>query len=348
MNRDLFERRTFFVALLAVTAGFLWLMKPFFGVLFWATAIALIFAPVQQKLAARLPHREGAVATLTLLLCILLLVLPAIFLAGSLASEGLRLYERVQAGQFDPATALEKIRQAFPMIDTLLQRFDIDFTQLRSKVGEAAVVASKLVAQQAFTFGQNTFTLALNLILTLYVAFFFLRDGRRLVDVLISALPLGDTRERLLLDTFAGVTRATIKGSLLVALAQGVLGGIIFALLGIQGALLWGAVMVLVSLIPAVGAALIWAPVSVYLFATGDWMSGLILVGFGVGVIGMVDNLLRPILVGRDTQMPDYLVLLSTLGGLSLFGMNGLIIGPLLAALFLAFWQIFIREFASS
>lgn len=347
MDRDLFERRSFFVALLGVTAAFLWLMKPFFGVLFWATAIALVFAPVQQRLARRWPQREGLVASLTLLLCILLLVLPAIFLTGSLAAEGLRLYERVQGGQFDPASALEKIRQAFPLVESLLQRFDIDFAQLRSKVGEAAVASSKLVAQQAFTFGQNTFTLGLNLILTLYVAFFFLRDGRRLVDMLIRALPLGDARERLLLDKFAGVTRATIKGSLLVALAQGTLGGLMFAILGIQGALLWGAVMVLVSLIPAVGAALIWAPVAIYLFATGDWVSGLILVGFGFGIIGMVDNLLRPILVGRDTQMPDYLVLLSTLGGLGLFGMNGLVIGPLVAALFLAFWEIFIREFGS-
>jgi predicted PurR-regulated permease PerM len=347
MDRDLFERRTFFVALLAVTAAFLWLMKPFFGVLFWATAIALVFAPVQQRLARWWPSREGLVASLTLLLCLVLLVLPALFIAGSLASEGLHLYARIQAGEFDPASALEKIRQAFPLFESLLQRLDVDFTQLRGKVGEAAMASSKLVAQQAFAFGQNTFELGLNLILTLYVAFFFLRDGRRLVDLLIRALPLGDSRERLLLDKFAGVTRATIKGSLLVALAQGVLGGMIFAVLGIQGALLWGAVMVLVSLIPAVGAALIWAPVAIYLFATGDWVSGLILVAFGVGIIGMVDNLLRPILVGRDTQMPDYLVLLSTLGGLGLFGMNGLIIGPLVAALFLAFWEIFIREFGS-
>ncbi len=126
---------------------------------------------------------------------------------------------------------------------------------------------------------------------------------------------------------------------------QGALGGLIFWLLGIPGALLWGVVMALLSLLPVVGAGLIWGPVAIYLAATGHWGQGLILAAFGVGVIGLVDKVLRPILVGRDTKLPDYIVLLSTLGGFVLFGMNGFVIGPLLAALFVAFWGIFMREF---
>lgn len=181
--------------------------------------------------------------------------------------------------------------------------------------------------------------------LMLYLAFFMLKDGIGLVDLLVRALPLGDEREHLLFSKFAEVTRATVKGNLVVAVAQGSLGGIIFWILGIPAPFLWGVIMTLLSLVPMVGAGLVWAPVAVYLFATGSWIQGLVLTGFGVGVIGLVDNFLRPVLVGRDTKLPDYLVLLSTLGGVALFGINGFVIGPLLAALFVAFWQIFIRDF---
>src|SRR5690606_21116170 len=130
-----------------------------------------------------------------------------------------------------------------------------------------------------------------------------------------------------------------------VAAVQGALGGLIYWILGMPAALLWGVAMAVLSLIPAVGAGLIWAPVAVYLFATGEAVSAVVLVLYGVLVIGLADNILRPILVGRDTRMPDWLVLLSTLGGLVLFGINGFVIGPLIAALFIVFWQIFCRDF---
>ena len=179
----------------------------------------------------------------------------------------------------------------------------------------------------------------------LYLAFFLLRDGDAMVAMLIRALPLGDEREKLLFAKFAEVTRATIKGNLVVAITQGALGGLIFWWLGIPGAFLWGVVMAVLSLIPAVGAGLIWLPVAVYLYAVGDVISATVLLLYGIFVIGLVDNILRPILVGRDTKLPDYVVLFSTLGGLAMFGITGFALGPLLAALFVAFWGIFIREF---
>jgi len=153
-----------------------------------------------------------------------------------------------------------------------------------------------------------------------------------------------DDTERTLIDKISEVTLATIKGNFVVACVQGSLGGLIFLALGIGGALIWGVVMGLASLLPAVGAALIWAPVAVYLLATGSIAKGIILIVFGVGIIGLVDNFLRPKLVGRETGLPDYLILLSTLGGLSLFGIDGFIVGPLIAALFVACWQIFSTE----
>jgi len=177
-----------------------------------------------------------------------------------------------------------------------------------------------------------------------YVLYFFLRDGEVLLDTLVHALPLGDDRERELFAKFAEVSRATVKGTLVIGLVQGTLGGMIFGLLGVQGAVFWGSVMVIMSLLPVVGASLVWLPAALIMAANGDYTKAGILIVFGVVVIGLVDNLLRPILVGRDTRMPDYLVLLSTLGGLTVFGASGFVIGPVIAALFLTVWVMFANE----
>ncbi len=160
--------------------------------------------------------------------------------------------------------------------------------------------------------------------------------------------PFRKAHKQSLESKFATVIRATVKGNLVVAAAQGALGGIIFAILDIQGAVLWGVLMAFLSLLPAVGASLIWGPVSIYFIATGNVTQGLILAAYGVLVIGLVDNFLRPILVGKDTKLPDYIVLISTLGGMSIFGLTGFVIGPTIAALFLACWDIFSTRTARS
>src|SRR5690606_8640572 len=167
----------------------------------------------------------------------------------------------------------------------------------------------------------------------------------RIVHWMKIAFPLEDKRETQLFAKFSEVTRATVKGNLVVGLVQGGLGGTFFWIIGVQPAVLWAAVMAVSSLIPAVGTALVWLPVSIYLFAIGDTVQAISLVLFGVLVIGSVDNLLRPILVERDTKLPDYVVLFSTLGGLAIFGIHGFVMGPLIAALFLTLWTMFIQEF---
>lgn len=339
------ERRSFLLMLALVTILFLYLLKPFFGAVLWACIIGILFHPLQRRLLERWAHRPNLTALATLTLCVIIVVIPVLFVIGSFFQEGVALYQRMQTGELNPGEYLEQIRKAFPVIQNLLDRLGVDFANLKEQIAGGAIAAGRFIAQNAMSLGQGTLQFFMSLGLMLYVAFFLLRDGPQLIAMLVRALPLGDEREHLLFAKFAEVTRATVKGNLVVALIQGTLGGIIFAVLGIPGALLWGVVMVLLSLIPVVGAGLIWAPVAIYLFAVGDWVQGLVLAGFGVGVIGLVDNVLRPILVGRDTKLPDYIVLLSTLGGLVMFGMNGFVIGPLIAVLFAAFWGIFIREF---
>ena len=181
----------------------------------------------------------------------------------------------------------------------------------------------------------------------LYFLFYLFRDGERIVERIIRALPLGDRRERRLFSKFADVARATVKGTLVVAAVQGAIGGLLFWALGIDAAVFWGVVMAVLSLVPAIGSALVWVPAAVILAASGEPGRAAILVAGGVLVIGLVDNLLRPILVGRDTEMPDYLVLIATLGGIAVFGLSGFVLGPVVAALFLVVWDMVIEEYGA-
>jgi len=275
---------------------------------------------------------------------VVLVVIPVLLLLASFLQQALTVYEQIEAGQLQPGKYVERIRDAFPVVQEVLERFDIDMSTVRDNAAQAAVAASQFLARNALDFGQGAFGFVLQLSLMLYVAYFLLRDGHDLVNTLIHALPMGDERERLLFRKFAEVARATVKGNLLVAMIQGMLGGLIFWILGLPAALLWSVVMAVLSLIPAVGAGLVWLPAAVYLYAAGDWVSATVLIVYGVLVIGLVDNLLRPILVGRDTKLPDWMVLLSTLGGIAMVGINGFVVGPLVAVLFVAFWQIFSRD----
>jgi predicted PurR-regulated permease PerM len=338
------ENRTFLLFLIIVSIGFLIVLKPFFGTIFWACAITIIFYPLHLKLEQRLKGRTNLSALITLFACILIVVIPVTLVVSSVVSEGADFYKKLEEGQVNPAQYVDQVRSGFPAVQQTFDRFGIDTDKIKEGALSASMTGGKWLAQNAISIGQNTFKLLLNICLMLYLIFFLLRDGKYLLDLLIRALPMGDARERLLANKFGQITRATIKGNLVIAIIQGTLGGLIFWALGIPGALLWGVVMAAMSLIPAVGPAIVWAPVALYLFATGANIKAIILIGFGMGVIGLVDNILRPILVGRDTRMPDYIVLLSTLGGLAIFGLNGFVIGPLVAGLFIAFWGIFIRE----
>ncbi|MGO4997953.1 AI-2E family transporter [Oceanisphaera sp. W20_SRM_FM3] len=342
---DALERRSFLFLLLLVSLLFVLLLKSFWGAIFWACAISIIFNPLQERLRKHLGDKPNRVALLTLFICVVIVVLPIFLIATTFVQEGLALYQRIDKGEINPSEWLEQMRNAFPALPQWFDRLGIDLGSVRESVAKGAASAGKVMAEKALGAGQITFSFIINTALMLYLTFFLLRDGRKLTALMIKALPLGDARERKLFTKFAEVTRATLKGNIVVAIVQGTLGGLIFWALSLPSPLLWGVVMAFLSLIPAIGAGLVWLPVAIYLYATGDWGKASILAAFGAVVIGMSDNVLRPLLVGRDTKLPDYLVLFSTLGGISLMGINGFVIGPLVAALFLVVWDIFMREF---
>lgn len=340
-------RRAAFLLLLAlVTVAFFWIISPFFGAVFWAMVLALMFMPVHRRLCALLRGRDTLAALGTLLFCMVIVVVPMIFVVGAMVDEATSFTQRLRTGEFNPRTYFEQIQNALPgWLRDLLGRFGLFNAQdVVDKLTAAVVQGGQALTTRALAIGQNTLMLLVNLGIMLYLLFFFLRDGRDLAQTIRRAVPMQRQHTDFLLSKFATVVRATVKGTVVVALVQGMLGGVAFAFLGIHGAVLWGVVMSVLSLLPAVGAALVWAPVAIYLIATGSMIEGLGLAAWGAGVMGMVDNLLRPILVGKETKLPDYLVLLSTIGGLSIFGVNGFLIGPAIAALFVATWALFSHE----
>lgn len=337
-----FEDKAFLWLVIIVSIAFLWIIAPLYAPILWAIVIVILFASIYRRLAARW-QKPNLAATATLILVLLIVVLPLTLLTLSLAREGAHVYEKIQSGDVDIGGQFQKIFDSMPgWVTDWLNRFGLtSFSDLKVKLAEGISKASKVVVLQAINVGQSTFTFLLNLFVMLYMLFFLFRDGDSLLREIRRAMPLRPETTDALIDRFDIVVRATVKGNMIVALIQGGLGGVIFWILGIQGPVLWGAIMALLSLLPAVGPALIWLPVAIYLIATGGVARGIILIVFGAFVIGLIDNLVRPMLVGKDTKMPDYLILVSTLGGIAVFGINGFVIGPLIAAMFISAWEIY-------
>lgn len=328
MNETTLQYKTLIMLLVLVTIAFIWILLPFYGAVFWAVILGIIFAPVQRRLQIKFNWSRNLTSLCTLTICLVIAILPVIVISALLVQEGTTLYKNVETGQLDIAGYLAEFKDLLPhSIQALLDRLGMgDLEGLRDKITKGAMQGSQYLATQAFSFGQGTFDFVVSVFIMLYLLYFFLRDGQELVRKIRTAFPLGEQQKRRLQLKFTRVVRATVKGNVVVAVTQGALGGFIFWALDIPSALLWAVIMAFLSLLPAVGAGIVWAPVAVYFLLSGMIWQGVVLGLFGVFVIGLVDNVLRPILVGKDTKMPDYLILISTLGGMSVFGLNGFVI----------------------
>lgn len=334
--------------LLALTLLLGWVLRPFTSAIWWAIFIAIVFVPWQRAARRRLGGRSSLAAAMSLIGIVLTVMLPLALLAASLAQQASALAVRWRAGEFDLNTYYRQVVDALPAWarDLLLRLGVDDIDAMQQWMLSMVADKGQVLTGRVFLLGQNTVEWLLSFGLMLYLLFFLLRDGddlsRRLVET--AALPRRYTRA--LTERFVATVRATVKGNVVVALVQGLLGMVAFWALGIPGALLWGAAMAVLSLIPAVGAALVWGPVAVYMLATGATWQGMVLIAWGTVVIGLVDNVLRPMLVGRNTRLPDYVVLFSTVGGLAAFGIHGFVLGPAVAVLFLSAWELWNQDHA--
>jgi len=343
MNSPQLQRGVFLALLAIVTVAFLWVLMPFFGAVLWGVALAILFTPLYKRLLKKMPGWHNAAALSTLAICLFIVILPLAMVGVSLVQEIVQVTQSIRSGQINFAAYFQQILNAMPQwLMNIFDRFNLgDMEAWQARISAGAAQGSQLIAGQALTIGQNTFDFVISFFVMLYLLYFLVRDGSALSKSMREAVPLAKPHTHYLLNKFTTVIRATVKGNVAVAIAQGAIGGVAFWLLGVQGALLWAVLMAFLSLLPAVGAALIWGPVAIYFLATGHFLEGGILIFVGVFVIGLVDNILRPVLVGKDTQMPDYIVLMSTIGGMAIFGINGFVIGPVIAALFMAAWSLF-------
>lgn len=341
------EKNVFLGMLVLVSLALLWVVKPFWGPVFWAIAVTILLYPYQTKYLSRWNEKPNRQALTTLGGGLLVIIIPVIFVGAAFTAEILNILDKVKSGDIDLSHYVNQFKSAVPFVGDWLNKVGLNADNMAEKLKETATENRGSITKYTLYLGQNAFSFIIDLGLMLYLTFFFLRDGPYLMQLMIRAFPLGDRRERGLFAKIVEVIQATIKGNFLVAALQGGLGGVTFWALGITAPLLWGGIMVFASLLPAIGAAIVWVPVALYLLITGAIAKGVILVVIGAGVIGLVDNFLRPLLVGRETGLPDYMIFLATLGGLSMCGLNGFVVGPLIAALFVSVWGIFMREINS-
>ncbi|HEX5698417.1 MAG TPA: AI-2E family transporter [Rhodoferax sp.] len=337
------ENWAILILLAVVTLALGTILLPFYAAIMWGLILSLLFRPLHRWLLPRLGRRPTVAALCTMSVVLLIVILPLILVMLLLAQEAAWLYQGLQSGDINPALYFSRAFNRLPdWVGAILDRFGlVNFATLQRRLTAAMAQGSQFAATQVFNIGQNTFEFVTSLFIALYLAFFLIRDGDTTVRAIGRMIPMAPVYRQQLWYRFAAVVRATVKGNLLVALIQGALGGLAFLALGVKGALLWAVLMAALSLLPAVGAALVWGPVALYFLITGEIWRGLALTAYGVLVIGLVDNLLRPVLVGKDTRMPDYVVMITTVGGMAVFGISGFVLGPLIAAMFMAAWHIF-------
>jgi len=342
MRTARFEDGGFLALILLITLAFAWLVAPFLGAILWGVIAGIIFMPVYKRILNRLNGRQNLAAALTLIMVLALVVIPAFLLGISLIQEAGGIYDKLESGDLQFAGFFEQIRQALPVWakDSLASAGLSDLETMRGMLRSSVANILQSIASRALWFGQGALELLASLGVMLYLTFFLLRDGEQLGQRIREAMPLRPEVRDALIRHFVVVIRATMKGTVVVSILQGLVGGVIFWMLGIQGAILWGLLMALFSLFPAVGTGVVWVPVAIYLLATGSIFEGVTLVFCGLFVIGLIDNLLRPILVGHDTRMPEFVVLIATVAGLKLMGLNGVLVGPIIAALFIATWSL--------
>ena len=332
------------LATLAITALFVGMIWDFLIAFFLAAVFSAMATPLHQKILSMMGGRAGFATTITLLTlftCVLVPTLVFVYVAAAQADElATDIISFIK--NLDSEDPLLKVPEWLPF------KAEIESVgpQIAAKIGELTSKVAEFFVSAASAATKGTASFFLGLFVMIYAMVIFLQEKTNVLAQLMHYSGLPPAFQERLVDRTISITRATIKGSLVIGIIQGILGGIGFAVAGVPGAAFWGIVMMVASVIPGIGPGLVWVPAVIYLFATGETISAIGLALWSGLVVSTIDNILRPTLVGRDTQIPDLLILVSTLGGLVMFGAVGLIIGPVVAGLFITMWEIFQETFA--
>lgn len=312
------------------------MIKEFSLGVFWAVVLSILFSDWHLKIRKRFRKKKNLAVGLTLISIVLLVIIPIGLLTTAIVDESIGMVANVQSEEFNLQGKLDGLQNT---LSPFLERLGLSTKNIRASINKIAPELSGKLGEGIIGFSQNIFGSLIQIAIMLYVLFFFLRDGKKIIKLIVANFPLSNSIEYRLINRFQNVAKATVKGSLLIAILQGVAGGILFLAVGVEGAILWGTLMILASLLP-IGGAIIWGPIGIIYLIQGNYSKGIIVLLVGGLLIGLLDNLLRPRLVGNETKLPDYLILLSTLGGITWFGLSGFVLGPVIAALFITCWQM--------
>jgi len=344
-------RKTFLLALvLVISAAFLATIQGFLMALLLAALAAGLCQPIYQRLNTWLRGREAVASALTLVFVLFVIIAPATFFFSIVTTQAVQVSQSVGpwVNDFvDVPSERNELLKRLPLPEALERAIEPYQKQILTKIGEWAGRVGSFVVSMLAAAAKGTFQFFLSLFIMLYAMFFFLKDGRDVMERILYYVPLGNAEEDQLVERFVSVTRATLKGTLVIGIVQGGLAGAALAVAGIEGAAFWATLMAVLSIIPGLGTALVWVPAVIYLYVIGHTATAVGVAVWCAVVVGGADNFLRPLLVGKDAKMPDLMILLSTLGGLALFGAVGIVIGPIIAALFLTVWEIYGSAFAA-
>ncbi len=339
---DQLQHASFLLILAVVSLMMAVIVWPFATALLWAALAAIMFQPLYRWMLRKMRGRRNPAAVTSLLVIFFAVLVPALWLATLVVQEALALVASLQQQPIDLAATFDKVYGMLPQAaqEAVDRSGWADVSSAQTKLQELLTASAGMIASQAVSIGSGALSFILSFAVGLYVMFFLLRDGERIGRTLLNTAPVERSISERLAERFLGIVRATIKGSGVVGLVQGVLAGISFLIVGLESALLFSVLTTIFALVPVIGAGAIYIPVGLWLLVTGAVWQGAFVLIFGVIVISNADNVLRPILVGRDTGIPDWIILVTTLGGISLLGFSGIVLGPLVAGLFLASWSI--------
>ena len=340
MNNTMKDSKILFFAILGVvTILFLYLLLPFFFPIFWAAVIAGVFRPLYSRINRKL-NRPNLSTAVFFLLIALILLLPTAIVGTLVFNESVQIYEKLSPDTKHMDRSVQHLINTIAD-NSIARLFHINKAMLIAKTTEVAQGITKYIFVHLTDLTQNTLGLLVQFAIMLYTLFYFVRDGDRFLRMGMKVLPLGMGREKLLFDRFIVTAKSTLKVTLIIGGIQGALGGIVFFVTDVEGAVIWGLLMILMAIVPMVGCTIIWAPAGVLMLLYGHIWEGILILAFGTFVISTVDNLLRPILIGQDVEMHPLLIFLSTIGGIILFGFSGFVIGPVITSLLIAIWEIY-------
>jgi predicted PurR-regulated permease PerM len=344
MDKGAVHKWVLLLLVLFISALFLSMIRQFLMAIFLAGIFSALSFPLYRRLVKWFRGRRRLASVACILLIVFVILIPLTGLLGIITAQAIKVGEAVKPWveqQLSEPDRISSTLESVPFMD----KIEPYRNQILKKAGGMVGSVSSFLINRLSSVTLGTVNFLFMLFVMLYAMYFFLMDGDKLLYKILYYLPLEDHDERRILDKFTSVTRATLKGTAVIGIIQGVLAGLAFAVVGIPSAVFWGAIMTVLSIIPSIGSAIVWGPAAIILAATGYLAKGIGLAVFCSVAVGSMDNLLRPILVGKDTQMHELMIFLGTLGGIFMFGVVGIIIGPIIAALFVTVWDIYGASF---